>query len=519
MSTASVDVGRRSARAPGISLARRLVIAFVVFGILVAAVIATGVVAYVNQNQQRHLVIDDVDQARVTAQRLLGDYIDEETGVRGYQLSHDTAFLQPYDQAISSVKTDTKTLVSLLAHEGIAENAQLTAVEKAGAIWVAKVALPSVAATRVGNLQYQTSSALLRGKSFFDQLRKKFSILDQTLLAQTQKSIAQVDHDQSVVVAIMVIAAAMLLIAAGVTWWALRSWVPRPLASVGAAARLVADGDLGHTVTLVGPPDLVDLAADVDAMRGRVVDEVRSVEQARAELESTIVELERSNVELEQFAYVASHDLQEPLRKVVSFCQLLERRYKGQLDERADEYIAFAVDGASRMQVLINDLLAFSRVGRTTGSFEEVDLEKAYGQALRNLQSAIEDADADVSATPLPTVAGDPSLLTALIQNLVGNAVKFHGDAAPVVRIEAHRVGDEWTFAITDNGIGIEPRFVERVFLIFQRLHGRDLYAGTGIGLALCKKIVEFHGGRIWIDTEYASGTRICWTLPASGQV
>jgi light-regulated signal transduction histidine kinase (bacteriophytochrome) len=272
-------------------------------------------------------------------------------------------------------------------------------------------------------------------------------------------------------------------------------------------------------VTLVGPPDLVDLAADVDAMRGRVVDEVRSVEQARAELESTIVELERSNVELEQFAYVASHDLQEPLRKVVSFCQLLERRYKGQLDERADEYIAFAVDGASRMQVLINDLLAFSRVGRTTGSFEEVDLEKAYGQALRNLQSAIEDADADVSATPLPTVAGDPSLLTALIQNLVGNAVKFHGDAAPVVRIEAHRVGDEWTFAITDNGIGIEPRFVERVFLIFQRLHGRDLYAGTGIGLALCKKIVEFHGGRIWIDTEYASGTRICWTLPASGQV
>ena len=172
MSTASVDVGRRSARAPGISLARRLVIAFVVFGILVAAVIATGVVAYVNQNQQRHLVIDDVDQARVTAQRLLGDYIDEETGVRGYQLSHDTAFLQPYDQAISSVKTDTKTLVSLLAHEGIAENAQLTAVEKAGAIWVAKVALPSVAATRVGNLQYQTSSALLRGKSFFDQLRK-----------------------------------------------------------------------------------------------------------------------------------------------------------------------------------------------------------------------------------------------------------------------------------------------------------------------------------------------------------
>jgi PAS domain S-box-containing protein len=236
---------------------------------------------------------------------------------------------------------------------------------------------------------------------------------------------------------------------------------------------------------------------------------------AERTLQQHALELERSNAELEQFAYVASHDLQEPLRKVASFCQLLERRYKGQLDERGEQYIEFAVDGAKRMQQLINDLLSFSRVGRVTTGFAQVDLGQAFAQALAQLQSVIEEAAATVSADPLPTVRGEQSLLVQLFQNLVGNGVKFHGEAAPIVHVSAQRSGDMWEFCCRDNGIGIEPQYEDKIFVIFQRLHGRDVYGGTGIGLALCKKIVEYHGGRMWLDTAVTAGAAIRWTLPA----
>jgi light-regulated signal transduction histidine kinase (bacteriophytochrome) len=250
-------------------------------------------------------------------------------------------------------------------------------------------------------------------------------------------------------------------------------------------------------------------------MRRRIRDEFNAVEEARELLAAQAAELARSNADLEQFAYVASHDLQEPLRKVTSFCQLLQRRYQGQLDERADQYIEFAVDGAKRMQQLINDLLAFSRVGRTTDEFVEVDCDEALDRALNNLETVLDDTGTEiVRATKLPTVEGDPSLLAALFQNVVGNAVKFRGEAQPRVEVSAERTDGEWSFRVADNGIGIEPAYGERVFVIFQRLHAKELYPGTGIGLALCKKIVEFHGGRIWIDTEAAAGTAVCWTLP-----
>jgi light-regulated signal transduction histidine kinase (bacteriophytochrome) len=231
--------------------------------------------------------------------------------------------------------------------------------------------------------------------------------------------------------------------------------------------------------------------------------------------------LRRSNAELEQFAYVASHDLQEPLRKVASFCQLLEKRYGDQLDERGIEYIEFAVDGAKRMQVLINDLLTFSRVGRLGTAQAEVDLGVALDAGLANLATAIEEADAEIvrPAQPLPQVVGDPTLLTMLWQNLIGNAVKFrHKDRRPRVVIGCERrtgdTADEWLLSVSDNGIGVGEEFAEKVFVIFQRLHGREVYSGTGVGLALCKKIIEQHGGAIWVDTSYTDGTRLQFTLP-----
>ncbi len=219
---------------------------------------------------------------------------------------------------------------------------------------------------------------------------------------------------------------------------------------------------------------------------------------------------------------MASHDLQEPLRKVTSFVQLLQQRYEGQLDERADQYIAFAVDGATRMQQLISDLLAFSRVGRDTERFEVVPMADCLRAALDNLEPSIDRVRrpaCDVAL--LPDVCGDRALLISLWQNLIANSVKFHAeDAAAEILIDAVLDPDqrEWQFSVADNGIGIEPRFAEKIFVIFQRLHGRDRYPGTGIGLALCQKIVDFHGGRIWLDTTYQGGARICFTLPVVGR-
>ena len=229
-------------------------------------------------------------------------------------------------------------------------------------------------------------------------------------------------------------------------------------------------------------------------------------------------ELARSNAELEQFAYVASHDLQEPLRMMASFAQLLAQEYRGRLGAEADEYIAYIVDGATRMQRLINDLLSYARVGTHGKPFTLLDTTAIVATACTNLRAAIEESGAVITCTQLPAVRGDTTQLVQLFQNLIGNAIKFRADRPLRVDIGAERQGDRWRFWVRDNGIGIEPQYAERVFLIFQRLHSRADYPGTGIGLALCKKIVERHGGRIWIESEPERGCSVYFTLPAHDQ-
>jgi PAS domain S-box-containing protein len=227
-------------------------------------------------------------------------------------------------------------------------------------------------------------------------------------------------------------------------------------------------------------------------------------------------QLERENAELAQFAYVAAHDLQEPLRKVASFCTLLARRYEGQLDEQADLYISYAVDGATRMQQLVNDLLMFCRMGQQQEETVEVDCNLVLQQVRRDLAAAIEESGATVVvAGTLPTVRGEETRLTQLFENLIANAVKFRGPEAPRVVVSAVRDGAEWRFSVADNGIGIESRYADRIFAVFQRLHARAEYPGTGIGLALCKKIVEGYGGKIWFESRLGEGTTFSWTLPA----
>jgi GAF domain-containing protein len=228
------------------------------------------------------------------------------------------------------------------------------------------------------------------------------------------------------------------------------------------------------------------------------------------------MELERSNAELEQFAYVASHDLQEPLRMVTGYTQLLAKRYGDKLDQNANEYIDYAVDGAKRMQALIHDLLTYSRVGTRAKEFAPTDCGAVVAETLRALQPAIEESAATVTHDPLPTVMGDESQLLQLFQNLIGNAIKYRGGKPPVVQVSCRQGDDHWLFSVRDNGIGIDPKYAERIFVIFQRLHGRDQYAGTGIGLAVCKKIVERHGGKIWVESELGKGATFYFTMAAA---
>jgi signal transduction histidine kinase len=369
-----------------------------------------------------------------------------------------------------------------------------------------------------------------RGKAEFDSIRALFDTQNADLAAARAVAVNELDAMRSWRDRILIAMVAVFIAGAILLGLLMRRAVTRPLAVLAASCRRIAGGDFAHSIVVRGSKDIRAIAGDVENMRGRIMTELDISQSDRARLamqaevlDERAVELRRSNAELEQFAYVASHDLQEPLRKLASFCQLLEQRYGGSLDERGIEYIGFAVDGAERMQVLINDLLTFSRVGRLNVTRATVDLDETLETALGNLAAAIEECEAQIvrRGGPLPQVIGDATLVTMLWQNLIGNAVKFRReDRVPHVVIDWERGtcdhDGHWMFSVTDNGIGIAPEFAEKVFVIFQRLHGRDAYTGTGIGLAVCKKIVELHGGTIGIDTSNSSGSRFWFTLPVA---
>lgn len=264
-------------------------------------------------------------------------------------------------------------------------------------------------------------------------------------------------------------------------------------------------------------PEIARLSAAFEDLQRRLAARTAERERAEVALRHHAQELARSNAELEEFAYVASHDLQEPLRIIKSYLQLLAKRYAGKLDRDADQFIAYAVDGAARLQQLINDLLAYSRVGTTGAAFSETNCEAILEDALGDLKMAIEESAAVVTHDRLPTVVGDGSQLRQVFQNLIANAIKFRNAAHPRVHVAAERQADGWVFSVRDNGIGVAPEFADRIFMIFQRLHARNDYPGTGVGLAICKKIVERHGGRIWVESQSGQGATFRFIIPNGG--
>lgn len=491
-----------------------------IMGLLVLGAGIAGGLLLNRYDAVAHQLIDEIQPSRSAAYQMQAALRDQETATRGYAISADRQFLDPYYAGQQAQEAAAKELRQRAG--GRSELlADVDAIDQAAAAWRSSFAEPLIATIQPGTRTVVDAGVAERGKAEFDRIRALFDTQNEHLTAARSAGIEDLDRIRlwrnavlgAIVVALLVTAAALAIV--------MQTAVTRPLASLAASCRRITEGDFGKRIVPQGPKDIRSIAVDVENMRQRIVDELDASRSAEAQLDEQTVELRRSNAELEQFAYVASHDLQEPLRKVTSFCQLLEKRYRDKLDDRGVEYIDFAVDGAKRMQVLINDLLTFSRVGRLNAAQTDVDLDAALDDGLANLALAIEESEADIvrPAEPLPHVVGDPTLLAMLWQNLIGNAMKFRKEGvAPSIRIEwqpaADADADHYSFTLSDNGIGIAPEFVDKVFIIFQRLHGRDTYGGTGIGLALCKKIVEHHGGTIWIDTSYTDGTRFHFTLP-----
>jgi hypothetical protein len=499
------------------SLRRRLGRSFAVLGLLLAVFGAAVVVFAVRFSTDGNHLIYRWQPATAANQRLLADLVNQETGVRGYVLTHRADTLQPYTEYRRRQLRDTERLRNLIGGDAAAL-IRLRDVEAAARTWESEIARPLLARVRAGGSP--DVARVDAGKGVFDGIRIRAAALGRTL----DSRLATERHDRVVDGALagtfMVLALLVIASAGFALWRGLHRWVLGPMDRLGAQTRAVAGGERDRAIEPGGPRELISLGADVESMRAEIVMQLAAAERSAVELLRQGRELERSNADLQQFAYVASHDLSEPLRKVANFCQLLERQYAAQLDDRAREYIGFAVDGAKRMQTLIGDLLALSRVGRSTADFVPVDLDAALDQALGTLADRIAEAGATIRrGSALPTVPGDPALLTSLLENLVGNAVKYRRSDVPAdVLVSAETDGQFWTVSVRDNGIGVYPQYAERIFAVFQRLHLRDQYGGTGIGLALCRKIVDFHGGRIWLDElQSGPGATFRFTLPQTG--
>jgi signal transduction histidine kinase len=456
------------------------------FGAALAILIFIGVLSY------RSMVRNDEDRQWVThshrvleqVDTVVTDLLNAETGERGFILTGESSFLKPYTEALAHVNEDVGELRRITSDNPI----QRQAVDR----------VDPLISERLGMLRERievrkkeglvSGAEMVRqgpGKLYMDRIREQFDGMKQEenrlLILRTDEAFKSSRNTRIVIVTGEILAIAFLCLAG----------------------------------IVVGQEMEQRRGAEMEVRTLNTNLEMRVAERT-AELNERAKDLARSNSELQQFAYVASHDLQEPLRMVASFTQLLAKRYGDKLDDDARDFINYAVDGATRMQTLISDLLNYSRVGTQGKPLVPTDSRTLLKRVLESLQISIEESGAVIVSDTLPVVMADPQQLGQLFQNLIINAIKFHGKDVPRIRISSERNGKEWKFSVQDNGIGISPEHADRIFIIFQRLHTKTEYPGTGIGLAICKKIVERHGGRIWIEPSPEGGASFCFTMSAA---
>jgi signal transduction histidine kinase len=420
------------------------------------------------------LVLEKIDATET-------DLLNAETGERGYILTGEESFLEPYNDALRHINEDVKAVRELTADNPT----QQRALDRAEPLISERMEMLRDRIEARNQEGLVAGAEIVRqgpGKRHMDRIRAEIAGMkeeeNRLLRLRTEEA------DKS-------------------------SRSTRIMIGVGG---ILGIGFLGLAGAIVGQ-EMQQRSRAEEAVR-KLNDELEQrVADRTAELAERAKDLARSNSELQQFAYVASHDLQEPLRMVASFTQLLAKRYAEQLDNDARDFINYAVDGATRMQTLISDLLNYSRVGTQGKPLIPTDSEEVLKNVLESIKYAIEESGTVISHDPLPRVLADPLQLGQLFQNLLTNAIKFRGESPPHIRISTERKGDDWKISVRDNGIGIAQEHADRIFVIFQRLHTKTEYPGTGIGLAICKKIVERHGGRIWIEPSPGGGTTFCFTI------
>jgi signal transduction histidine kinase len=435
-----------------------------------------GRVRWVSHTQQ---VLSEMDN-------LLLAVTNAETGQRGYLLTSDESYLQPFRAASPQVDRSISRLRDLIRDSGAGQQARLD--ELVPAVHLKMDELRSTIELRRTRGEAAATAEVRTGvgQRAMDTIRRitvSMNIEEERLLAQ------RLSAQRSTEIRVAVCFGAGIVVSIGLLFWAYH------LVVLYASERKRAE------------QEAVRLNAELE----------QRVTERTSELRAANASLLRSNADLERFAYVASHDLQEPLRMVSAYVDLLARRYEGKLDKDADEYIRFAVDGASRMRLLISDLLSYSRTGMQAPRIAPTDFEKVLEAALDNLRILREESAAEIVHEPLPVVPGDEAGLVLVLQNLLGNAIKFRQpNRPPRVRVAATRHGDEWRFVVEDNGIGFDGQYADRIFEIFQRLHSGSAYPGTGIGLAISKRIIEAHGGRMWAESTEGAGSKFWFSLPAT---
>jgi signal transduction histidine kinase len=423
-----------------------------------------------------HVVLEKLDAVQ-------GNLTDAESGERGYIITEQEAYLAPYNDACNHVHDNLQDL-RVLTSDNPVQQKNLDALE------------PSVT-SRLIELQDRIDMRSKMGMAPVADVIRRSSALSEVNHIREQIETMRLEEDRL-----------LKERSAAVTTSSHRT---RVVMVVGDALAL----SLLCLAAFVVRQEMEQRSQAEENVRQLNAGLEQRIAERTAELDERAKDLARSNSELQQFAYVASHDLQEPLRMVASFTQLLAKRYSDKLDDDARDFINYAVDGATRMQTLISDLLSYSRVGTQGKALQQTRCDDALDHALRNLKFLIEESGARITREPLPVALADSIQMSQLFQNLIANAIKFRGKDAPKVRISAARNSGTWTISVRDNGIGIHPEYADRIFVIFQRLHTKAEYPGTGIGLAVCKKIVERHGGRIWVEPNPDEGSTFYFTLPA----